>query len=196
MRVTPFLCLLLICCQGKGESKPKEDVNIGEKKVVMVIAPDKFRDEELFETRKELESNGVKVSVASSTTQEVTGMLGGKAKPDIKLTDVNVSQYDGVVFVGGVGAAVYFDDQIALKIAKDAFASGKVIGAICIAPSILANAGILKGKKVTAFESEKDNLISKGAIWDDGPVTVDGKIITGNGPKSASQFGKAIYNAL
>jgi len=82
-------------------------------------------------------------------------------KPDILIKDVNVKTFDAVVFVGGPGAEEYFHNPVALKIAQEAYKEGKVVGAICIAPRILAEAGILKGKKATVFHSQIEAIKSK-----------------------------------
>lgn len=165
------------------------------KKVLMIIAPENFRDEELFHTKEEIEKVG-SVVVASKVTGEIKGMLGATAKAEITLDDVNINDYDAVIFVGGTGSAIYFDDTQALKIAKEAYALGKVVGAICIAPSILANAGILEGRKATCYPSEKDNIASKGAEYTGSTVEVDGKIVTGAGPQAAKEFGKKIAEMI
>ena len=71
----------------------------------------------------------------------------------------------------------------------------KVVAAICIAPSILVNAGILNGRRATAFPSERDNINAVGTFTGK-PVEVDGKIITANGPEAAAEFGKKIADAI
>jgi protease I len=80
-------------------------------------------------------------------------------------------------------------------LAKEFNKDGKVVSAICIAPSILANAGILNGKKATSFPSQRNNINAVGT-YTGTPVEVDGKIITGNGPQAAKDFGKKIAEAL
>ncbi len=185
-----------------GCPKPEDGgggVVLGEatgKRAVMVIAPSDFRDEELFQTKEVLETAGVEVKIASSATGEITGSRGGKATPDIALSEVNAADYDAVVFVGGGGASAYFNDATAQNLAKDAASKGRVVAAICIAPSILANAGLLEGKRATAFSSEQSNLETKGATYTGEAVTVDGKIITADGPAAARDFGAAIVNAI
>lgn len=166
------------------------------RRVLMIIAPRNFRDEELFHTKEELEAAGNSVTIASTTTDTATGMLGGTAKPDITINDVNVDDYDAVVFVGGSGSSIYFNDPKAHEIARTANEKGKIIGAICIAPSTLANAGILNGKKVASWPSEESNLRSNGANYTGNPVEKDGNIITAYGPSSAREFGKEIAKSL
>lgn len=164
--------------------------------VLMVIAPENFRDEELFHTKDELEKAGANVTIASRGMDTCTGMLGGAATPDISLREVNVDDYDAVVFVGGRGSEVYFNNPVALDLAKDAYDAGKLVAAICIAPSILANSGLLRGKKATSFLSQQNNLLAKGADFTGDSVTTDGKIITADGPGSAREFGRTIARAL
>ncbi len=166
------------------------------KSILMVIASKDFRDEELFDTREVLEKNGGNVTVASTTLEKITGMMGGTATADILLSEVDAEDYDSVVFVGGFGSQQYFNDSTAHALAKKTVEKGKVLGAICIAPSTLANAGLLSGVRATAYESEKDNLTQKGAQYTGEPVTVDGDIVTGSGPDAARDFGKALVERI
>ena len=166
------------------------------KKVLMIVAPKNFRDEELLRPKEILEKAKANVTIASKGVKTAKGMFGSTISVDLDLAEANVKDYDAIVFVGGTGAEVYFNDPQALKIAKEAYEQGKVVAAICIAPSILANAGILEGKKATAFPSEASNLEAKGAIYTGEAVTVEGKIITAKGPEAAVQFGNAIAKLL
>ncbi|MBS3057718.1 MAG: DJ-1/PfpI family protein [Candidatus Diapherotrites archaeon] len=168
----------------------------GSKKALIVIAFSNFRDEELFDTQAELEKAGIETTVASIKTGIAKGMLGGETQVQTTIEDADSKDYDAVVFIGGGGASVYFNNKRAHEIASSACNSGKILAAICIAPSTLANAGLLKGKKATCFPSEAQNLKSKGAIYTGKAVETDGKIITADGPESAHAFGKAIANAL
>nr|HID13068.1 DJ-1 family protein [Anaerolineae bacterium] len=165
--------------------------------VLLIIAPENFRDEEYAEPRAAFEAAGYAVVVASSSLEVATGMLGMEVQPDLLLADVQVEDYDAVVFVGGVGAAGYWDDPQAHRIAQEAVAAEKVVGAICIAPVILARAGVLEGKQATVFQGNCGELEVGGAICDSGvPVQRDGLIITANGPPVATAFGEAILDAL
>ena len=123
-------------------------------------------------------------------------MLGGTAVADIVLSQANPSEYDAVVFVGGSGASAYFNDETALGLAQRAYEDGKVVAAICIAPNILAQAGLLEGKKATAYERVKSDLTEKGAVWSNESVVRDGRIITANGPAAARRFGEEIAKLL
>jgi len=167
--------------------------------VLMIIAPENFRDEELFETKEVIESNGFSVAIASKSKGIKRGMLGGTAEASLSLSEINVDNYKAIIFVGGAGSSVYFDDKEALDIAKKAYENGKIVGAICIAPMILANAGILNGKRATVWNGNGeygDRLKESGADYTGNDVEKDGNIITANGPHAAKRFGEEIVNAL
>ena len=166
------------------------------RKVLMVISSDKFRDEEYQKPRAVLEKAGVKVTVASSSLKEATGMLGLKAKADILLKDAKMEEYDGVVFVGGMGATEYWESPVAHALARSAHAAGKLTSAICLAPMTLANAGLLKGKRATIWKEVAGDFKTKGVVYTGKAVERDGKLITGSGPEAAEEFAKALLEEL
>ncbi len=196
-----LLVLFLSGCAVERIEKPttevKEDgkMDLSSKKVLIVLAPDKFRDEEYFIPRQVLEGYGIKVLTTSKAKEAVSIIEKKKILVDVLLEDAT-TDYDAIIFVGGPGAAGYFNDQTALDLVKDFYEENKVVAAICIAPTILANAGILEGKKATVWLSEGKNLKAKGATYTGQPVTRDGKIITANGPDAAKEFAETIAQAL
>ncbi|HMN14435.1 MAG TPA: DJ-1/PfpI family protein [Bellilinea sp.] len=165
-------------------------------KVLMVIAPRAFRDEELFETRNELQKCGHEITLASTQTAPCNGMMGGVAKPDILLERANSADYDAVVFVGGSGTPVLYENKDAHRIATEMHTEGKLVSAICLAPVILAKAGMLENRKATVFYSAQHLIKEHGAEYTAEPVTVDGRIVTGNGPAAATTFGQALCEQL
>ena len=166
------------------------------KTVALVIAAKMFRDEEYQIPKEILEQAGVQVITVCSTLDEATGKLGLKVKPDRRLEELEVGQADALIFVGGGGSEQYFNDPAAHGLARDFAEQGKIIGAICIAPVILANAGLLKGKKATVFPDGRNDLENNGAIYTGNPVEIDGRLITGNGPGAAAEFGRGILKLL
>lgn len=165
-------------------------------KVLFIVAPTNYRDEELNESRHVVESAGLKPVIASKGVSTANGMLGGSISVDLDISEVNIEDYIAVAFIGGTGTEAYFGDTIVQAIAKRAVANGKIVGAICIAPTILANAGLLEGKNATAFSSEERNLLSHGANYTGKNVTVDGLLVTANGPLSAKAFGEALVKLI
>ncbi len=166
------------------------------KRVVLIIAHKGFRDEEYARPRAVFEAKGFQITVASSSLEMATGMLGARVKPDILVSDIAVGNYDAIVFVGGVGAKEYWDDPNAHRIAREAVGQGKVLAAICIAPATLARAGVLKGKRVTAFKGVIGEVRAGGATYTGADVERDGLIITAIGPQAAAKWGEEIVKAL
>lgn len=171
-------------------------VNLSGKDILMVIAPEDFRDEELKEPKEIFINSGANVTIASRGVDSATGMLGATVMVDKHLAEVDPKEYDAAIFVGGSGASTYFKDKAAINLAKDAYSEGRVVGAICIAPSILANAGLLEGKKATSYPSQEGNLRDKGVNYTGSSVEMDGRIVTGKGPKVASEFGQKVAEVL
>lgn len=164
-------------------------------KALVIIAKDGYQDMEYAGTRKGLDSAGCDVTVASTAVGMCKGKLGGSEQATMSLNEVNVSDYDIVAFIGGPGAAPLADDREAQRIAREAVEQGKRLGAICIAPTILAKAGVLRGKKATTWDSggEQVNLLKQcGATYTGQAVTVDGDIVTANGPEAAEEFGRKL----
>jgi len=179
------------------EQKGGEIMQEGQKqKILMVVAPEGFQEKEYFGPKNIFENSGYQVITATKGTNQAKSSQGTTINTELLLNQVKIDDFSALVFVGGPGTTVYFNDQEVLALAKEAVQKEKVVGAICIAPSILANAGILKGKRATAFPSEEKNLKDNGAIFTGEAVTVEGKIITGNGPGAAEEFARKIVEIL
>ena len=163
---------------------------------LMVVAPEMFRDEEYIEPKIVLEDGGLLVRTASNRYGQVFSKAGMRVIAERTLEEADPAEYEAVVFVGGAGAQVFFDDPDAHAFAKTLHDAGKVVAAICIAPSILAHAGLIEGNTVTAFESQEDDLVAHGAMFTGNPVEVDGQIVTANGPEAATAFGEAVLKLV
>jgi protease I len=166
------------------------------KRVVLVIPSRNFRDEELTEPLALLRQLGAEVRVASPVSSPVQGMLGKIIKPDLTLAQVRVTELDALVFIGGSGANLLWDDPQAHDLAVAADNAEKVLGAICIAPVTLARAGVLKGRKATCFPAVVGELKQAGATLVPDKVVCDGRLVTAFGPEVAKAFALKIAQAL
>lgn len=162
----------------------------------MVIPPERFRDEELFDTRAVLQASGHQVVVASTFKGECPGSRGGHVHSGTLLGAQRAADYDGIVFVGGGGSKLLWHDEDALRLAREAADGAKVLGAICLAPVILGNAGVLRGRNATVAGTEARTIEACGASYTGPGVTVDGNIVTANGPKSSTLFGQRLVELL
>ena len=172
-----------------------------DKNALFVIAFEGFQDLEYSKSREILEAAGVKITVASSSLGTATGKFGKRVDSDLTINEVIVADYDAIIFIGGPGATEYIDNQTAHILVREAVKANKILAAICIAPEILAKAGVLTGKKATVWSSiiersSIDILKDNGAQYLDQEIVVDGKIITGNGPDAVEKFGQAILELI
>lgn len=166
------------------------------KTAVLVIAEKIFRDEEYLVPKEVLEKAGIKVLTASTTRGWAEGKLGARVRPDLLLSEVKTEEIDLLVFVGGGGAEQYFDDPVAHDLAKVMITAGKPVAAICIAPVILARAGLLKGKRATVYIDGAEELEKAGAVYTGKPVETDNLLVTANGPEAAEAFGRELVAFL
>lgn len=189
------MLLLNGCVISKDFSQPESNMLIN-KKILMVIAPIDFRDAEYNEPLKVFLANGAEVKTASIQSGTSIGAEGTKVNIDLTVSQVAVEDFDVVVFIGGPGMAQITDDESLQILARKFYQPGKLTAAICVAPAILAKAGILKGKNATAWLGAQNDLENGGATFLQQSVVVDGKIITADGPTSATQFGEKIIEMM
>lgn len=201
MRLFAFLLLFLLlfgCAQEEANKTGGGSMVKG--KVLFVIPPSDFRDEELFDSKSAVEKAGYIVVIASTSMNVSKGMLGGTAKPDILVKDANVDDYKAVVFVGGGGVEEHllYEDDAVLNLTRNAYNKGEIVAAICIAPMILAKADLINGKRVTSssYSPTKQMLSEVGAIFTGASVEQDGRIITATGPSASRAFGERIAKEL
>lgn len=168
-------------------------------KILIIVAPEKFRDEEYTVPAAALQKAGIGYDVASKRRGPCTGMLGTKVNATLAFEDVEPKSYDGILIVGGGGAQLHlWDDELLGEMVKYFHGDAKVVAAICLAPVVLARAGILKGKKATYFNSPVTfrEMRAGGAVLVDKAVVADTRIITANGPAAAAEFSEAFIRAL
>lgn len=169
------------------------------KPALIVIAPQGYQDRELEGVRDALELAGVETVIGSTEIGVCKGKFGGEEQADVALRNVNILAYDLLVFIGGPGAAQLVFDDHALNLAKEWAKTKKPLGAICIAPTILAAAGVLRGRRATVWDNNGENaamLDREGVIYTDEDVTVDDHIVTANGPEAAEEFGRVLASMM
>jgi protease I len=166
------------------------------KKALMVVPQQGFQDQELSETKRLLEYAGVTVSIASTRLGPLQGVGGTSVDSMLLINQADVADYGVVVFIGGPGIADYLNNPTALNLARQAVAQRRVLAALGTAPSILANAGVLKGAVATGFLTEQTRMVQGGAKYTGNPVEKDGLIVTGTGAPVAPLFVQAIVEAL
>jgi protease I len=159
---------------------------------ILYIFTDQYEDEHVLKTGPNFERAGYKTFVASNTLEEIRGFHEcygfTPANPDLLLEDVDVADYDAIVFVGSDGYVTELhNDRDAHRIARDAMEQGKVVAAIGDGPVLLARAGLLEGRTVTVLYNvsmygigdQWFNTIQRyGAIYTNRSPVRDGLLIT------------------
>lgn len=134
-------------------------------------------------------------TVSISENLEVNGAHNIKVIADMKIKDIISNKYDGVILPGGMpGTTNLQNSKYVLDTLKKYNEEGKLIGAICAAPIVLASAGIANGKNVTSYPGFEDAL--KESFYKQDIVVRDGNIITSRGAGTAFDFAIAIMNYL
>ncbi len=166
-----------------------------DKNILMVIAQKNFRDEEFKIPRSVFMQKGATVFTAAPEKKQAAGMLGAVVQPDYSLVEAAALKFDALVVVGGAGAPEeLWDSPVLQTMVRTQSSSGGLLAAICLAPVVLARAGVLSGKEATVYKTQQtlDELKKFGVKMVYRDVVVSGSIVTANGPASAREFALAI----
>lgn len=141
-----------------------------------------------------LRRSGVDCTVASQTGRlEVTGRNGITLKTDCHFDEVSDRSFDLVVLPGGPGVQALRDNPALIEVLKKQNSADKPLAAICAAPTVLHDAGLLEGRSYTAHFTVADELPK---IIENSAVVVDGNIITSRGAGTAVEFGLTLAEIL
>ena len=143
-----------------------------------------------------LRRGGVEVTMASITEDEfVRSSHGVNVEMDAVLGEVDVLDYDAIILPGGMPGTMNLGVDVAVTGAlKQMNRDGKIVAAICAAPSVLGKCGILEGKKATCYPGFEDKLI--GAEIVNKAVVTDGNVITSRGLGTSMEFGFELIKKL
>lgn len=141
---------------------------------------------------------GIDVVTASLDSQlTITASRGVKLIAQTELSQVEDIEFDLIVLPGGMPGSDYLNDCVLLHtMLQKAVQSGRSVAAICAAPKVLAKAGLLDHKKATSFPGAVDQNATKGMVYVDQPVVIDGQIITSKGPGTAIIFALTLIEIL
>ncbi len=164
-------------------------------RVLVVVAPYDFNDKQLVIITSMLLKANIEVMIVNSTGQATKGERGSVITPHGDFYHVDSKSFQGIIFIGGTGAAAYITNRRALQLAKEFFEAGKPVGAIGLSPTILAHAQIIRGKRVTARPTERD-VMSMYGQYTGAPVETDGNIITASSTGHTTEFMDAFIAAM
>jgi protease I len=164
-------------------------------KKVAIIAADMVEQVELVEPRKALEEAGATTELISIKPGEIQGFNhfdpADKLKVDKTIDEADASDYDALMIPGGVGNPDQLRmDENVVSFVQEFFNSGKPIAAICHAPWVLVEAGIVRGRKLTSWPSLQTDIRNAGGNWVDQEVVVDQGLVTSRKPDDIPAFNK------
>ena len=163
--------------------------------MVYMFLADGFEETEALAPLDILRRGGVEVKTVGVTGGYVTGAHGITVKADILPPIALKDNTDAVILPGGGVGTQNLDASVLVKEAvQSAYSSGKLICAICAAPSVLGKMGLLRGKKATCYPGFEKYL--DGAELSEANVAESGNVITANGMGAALDFGFAVLARL
>jgi protease I len=162
-------------------------------KKVAILAADMFERVELEKPRKALEDAGAETEVVSIHDGEIKGFdhfdPAKTVKVDKTVEEVSVDDYDALMIPGGVGNPDQLrGDENAVNFVREFYASKKPIAAICHAPWVLVEAGVVRGKKLTSWPTLQTDIRNAGGNWVDEEVVVTEGIVTSRKPDDIPAF--------
>lgn len=165
---------------------------------VLVPLAEGFEEIEAVTVVDVLRRAGVEVELRGLAAGAVTGSRGIKVVPDGVLDGVDAMAFDGVVLPGGgPGSRALAEDARVRGVLRDLMAAGRWIGAICAAPTVLAAAGLARGRRLTGHPAVHAALAAAGAdVRHEERVVRDGNLITSQGPGTALEFAYALVAVL
>lgn len=165
-------------------------------KRVYVFLADGFEEIEAITPVDVLRRAGVEVCTVGVTGTEVTGAHGISMRADVAGNDFTLPEDAAMVVLpgGGQGTQNLKESPLVARILADAAARGIYIAAICAAPTVLHQAGLLQGKRVTAFPSVQASLVQSQVTG--GGVETDGNIITARSAGVALAFARQLAALL
>ncbi|MDY7108127.1 MAG: type 1 glutamine amidotransferase domain-containing protein [Planctomycetota bacterium] len=164
---------------------------------VLIIAGDEYEDLELHYPRLRLREAGCEVVVAGQAPDTVyRSKHGYPVRSDVAFTDVAAEDFDGLVIPGGRMPDALRTIEPLLRVVREFVSEGRVIAAICHGGQILISAGVVEGKRMTCYQSVRDDLVNAGAEYEDAPVIVDEPFVTSRVPDDLPDFCGSILEQL
>jgi protease I len=170
-------------------------------KKVAILTDHGFEEVELTSPKKVLEDEGAIVDIVSLQKGKVKGWNHDhwslELPVDVELEKANPEDYDALMIPGGVINPDQMRRHAAyINFAQHFLETGKPVAAICHAPQLLIETGMLANRNLTSFNSIKTDLVNAGAIWEDKEVIVDNGLVTSRSPADLEAFNKKMIEEI
>ncbi len=171
------------------------------KKRIAILATDGFEESELKSPKDAMEKEGFQVDIVSLKSGKIKSWADGnwshEYKVDKTLSEVSAKDYNALVLPGGViNPDKLRRKEEVLNFVRDFFKQKKPVAAICHASWTLIEADVVKGRKMTSFNSIKTDLVNAGALWEDKEVVVDEALITSRNPDDLPAFNAKLIEEI
>ncbi len=155
---------------------------------ILFITDQGFEDSELLCPKYRFEEEGFHVDIAAPDWGEIKGKVGYVLSANLALDEAEPEAFDALYLPGGKAAEKLALRESVISFVQEFAKLDRPIAAICHGPLVLAAAGILKGRKATCYDRVSDKLEEAGALYENSPVVVDGKIVTSRQPSDIPKF--------
>ena len=167
------------------------------KKIAFLASMEGTEQVELESPWNAVKEAGAEVELLSTETGELQAFnhldKGDTFPVDKAVSEASAGDYDGLVLPGGVANPDNLrQDESAVSFVRAFFEAGKPVGAICHAPWVLIEAGVVDGRDLTSFHSLRTDLQNAGANWSDEEVVVDAGLVTSRNPGDLDAFNDKI----
>ena len=163
--------------------------------MVYIILGNGFEEIEAVSPCDILRRGGVEVKFAGIGGTLVKGGNGITVQTDCTVEEMDLDAMEMIMLPGGMGGVrSILASEAAMNAVKTAYKQGKLVTAICAAPSILAKLGITDGKHATVYPGMESEM--GAAIMEDKNAVRDGNVLTGRAPGAALDFGYLLLETL
>jgi protease I len=174
--------------------------DIGGKRVA-ILATDGFEQDELIEPKRALEQAGAETIVVSPSGGTIRGWRDGDWGDEIgvdrTLDGARVEEFDALVIPGGViNPDRLRREESVVRFVREFFESGQPIAAICHGPWVLIEADVVRGRRITSYESIRTDCVNAGADWVDSEVVVDQGLVTSRKPEDIPAFNHKLIEEI
>jgi protease I len=168
---------------------------------ILIMATDGFEESELFGPLGILKQRGAEVRLAAPSLTPIQATVrddpGRTIRPDLKIDQAKVEEFDALVLPGGViNPDALRTDKTAVALVRAFVAAKKPVAAICHGPWLLVEADVVRGRTATGWASIRTDLRNAGATLSDDRVVLDGNLITAQAPEDVEAFTEALVAAV
>ncbi len=165
-------------------------------KILFLIPPENFRDEELVKIKKVLEKEGVETEVVSTAVGKAVGMLGAEEEVKKSVYEIKPKEYEALVIPGGIGISLISEDKKIHNLIKKFFDRKKPVVALSNGILLLIKADVLENKKISAQGIDEEVLKKKKLKLSENEIEIDENLITCSNPKKAEEVGKILLEMV